>query len=269
MPGDSDLQVVLVYPDLLGTYGDRGNALALAHRARARGLGVRIVEVNDGDAVPTAGDVYLLGGSEDATQLQALANLRAQAGLRDRLRQGPTLAVCAGFQILSRDFLGSDGGRVEGLGVFDVSCGRPTGPRAVGEVLADSVAIPGLPPLTGYENHQGAATLDPGVQPLGRVRVGVGNGDDRTEGAVQDGAIGTYLHGPVLVRNPGLADHLLEQVAGSLPPLEDEPVARLRRERMAAASQEAAEHTRPRRSRAALEMLARRRTPRPDSRRTS
>ncbi|MGN6132387.1 MAG: type 1 glutamine amidotransferase [Nocardioidaceae bacterium] len=257
MPGDSDVRVVLVYPDLLGTYGDRGNALALAHRAEARGLTVSIVEVNDGESVPTSGDVYLLGGSEDATQLRALANLRQQPGLRDRLRQGPTLAVCAGFQILSRDFLASDGGRVEGLGVFDVSCGRPTGPRAVGEVLAESVGVPGLPPLSGYENHQGAATLDQGVQPLGRLRVGVGNGDGRTEGAVQDGAVGTYLHGPVLVRNPDLADHLLEQVAGSLPPLEDESVARLRRERLAAAHQEAAQHARRRGSRASLAALVR------------
>lgn len=243
MPRDSELRVLLVYPDLLGTYGDRGNALALAHRARARGIAVRIDEVTDGDPVPRTGDLYLLGGSEDASQLQALVALRRQHGLRDRLRTGPCLAVCAGFQILSRDFCGSDGRRVEGLGVFDVSCGRLPGPRAVGEVLADGVAVPGLPLVSGYENHQGDATLDAGVPPLGLVRVGVGNGvagpGGAQDGAVQGAAVGTYLHGPVLVRNPALADHLLAQVTGPLAAYEHEAAATLRSERLDAAGRRA------------------------------
>ncbi|MGN6129938.1 MAG: type 1 glutamine amidotransferase [Nocardioidaceae bacterium] len=235
---DSELTVALVYPDLLGTYGDRGNALALVRRARARGLQVRVVEVVDEQPLPRSADVYLIGGSEDATQLLALEALRAQPGAAETLAGSACLAVCAGFQLVAREFAGSDGHRVPGLGVVDVVCGRLPGPRAVGEVVAEPVALPGLATITGYENHQGDARLGPAARPLGRVRVGVGNGSggpDRWEGAVQGGVVATYLHGPVLVRNPDLADHLLARVVGPLPPYEDEAVARLRAERMEAA----------------------------------
>lgn len=235
---DSEVVVALVYPDLLGTYGDRGNALALARRARARGLPVRVLEVVDGEPLPGAADVYLVGGSEDATQLLALEALRARPGAARILAGATCLAVCAGFQLLGRELTCSDGHRLPGLGLLDVTCGRLPGPRAVGEVVADPVALPGVATITGYENHQGSAVLGPGARPLGRVRVGIGNGaagPDGHEGAVQDGVVATYLHGPVLVRNPDLADHLLARVAGPLPPFEDEAVSALRAERLAAA----------------------------------
>jgi CobQ-like glutamine amidotransferase family enzyme len=102
-------------------------------------------------------------------------------------------------------------------------------------VVAESVGVPGLPTLSGYENHQGNAALGPGARPLGRVTRGVGNGDGSTEGAVQGNVVATYLHGPVLVRNPALADHLLGQVTGPLDAVPDEAVERLRRERIEAA----------------------------------
>jgi CobQ-like glutamine amidotransferase family enzyme len=89
--------------------------------------------------------------------------------------------------------------------------------------------------VTGFENHQGDARLGAGAQPLGLLTRGVGNGDGRTEGAVQGTVVGTYLHGPVLVRNDQVADHLLQLVTGPLPPFEDPPVQRLRRERRRAA----------------------------------
>ncbi|MGZ4777552.1 MAG: type 1 glutamine amidotransferase [Oryzihumus sp.] len=237
MPTDTDLTVVLVYPDLLGTYGDRGNGLALVRRAEGRGLTARLVEVPFGQPLPTGGDVYLVGGSEDAAQVLALrALVDARAG-QDVLSQAPAvLAVCAGFQILGREFAGADGRREPGLGLLDVSCGRLAGPRAVGEVVARPVGIPGLPALTGYENHQGDASVGPAAQPLGRVLTGVGNGTAGTEGAVQGNVVGTYLHGPVLVRNPALADHLLEQSTGPLAPYEDEAVDQLRRERLGASA---------------------------------
>lgn len=235
---DSELAVVLVHPDLLGTYGDRGNALALVRRATARGLRARVVEVVDGGPLPRSADVYLVGGSEDATQLLALAALRSRPGAAETLAGATCLAVCAGFQLLAREFTCSDGHRVAGLGVLDVTCGRLPGPRAVGEVVAEPIALPGVATLTGYENHQGGAVLGPGVRPLGRIQVGVGNGGagtERHEGAVRDGVVATYLHGPVLVRNPDLADHLLARVVGPLPPFVDEAVAALWAERIAAA----------------------------------
>lgn len=237
MATDTELAVVLVYPELLGTYGDRGNALALARRAEARGISVRVVEVSYGDPLPRSGDVYLVGGSEDAAQVLALRALRESPGNGDVLAEAPAvLAVCAGFQMLCREFATADGGAEPGLGLLDATCGRLPGPRAVGEVVARPEGLPQLPVLTGYENHQGNATLGPAALPLGRVVTGVGNGADRSEGAVQGNVVATYLHGPVLVRNPALADHLLERSVGTLEPYVDAGVEQLRRERLAAAS---------------------------------
>ena len=236
MPRDSELAVVLVYPDLLGTYGDRGNALALTHRARARDLPVRLIEVAPDESAPASADLYLVGGGEDVSQALAWETLKAEKSIIAALQGGATcLAVCAGFQLLSREFRDRDGDMVAGLGLLDVVCARLPDRRAVGEVVAEPVGIPGLPTLSGYENHQGDAVLGADARPLGRVIRGLGNGDGVTEGAVQGNVVATYLHGPVLVRNPALADHLLETVAGPLAPLPDEAVERLRRERIAAA----------------------------------
>ena len=238
MPADSSLAIVLVYPELLGTYGDRGNALALAHRAGLRGMKTDIVEVPLGGTLPATGDVYLLGGSEDAAQLLALRTLLEEgSGPRALAEARACLAVCAGFQLLAREFSVGDGAPEPGLGLLDVACRRLPGPRAVGEVVAVPTGIRGLPMLTGYENHQGDALVGPGARPLARVLHGVGNGHHRTEGAVQGEParlIGTYLHGPVLVRNPALADHLLERSVGHLPAVQDEAVEQLRAERLAA-----------------------------------
>jgi CobQ-like glutamine amidotransferase family enzyme len=231
---DSTLAIALVFPELLGTYGDRGNAVALAHRARARGLDCRVVEVALHEPLPRA-EVYLVGGGEDAALLLAWERLRSESTLREAVARGAVcFGVCAGFQLLSREFTGPDGKRREGLGLLDVSCGRLAGQRAVGEVLAEPVALPGLGFLTGFENHQGDARLGPQARPLGRLLRGTGNGDT-TDGAVQGGVIGTYLHGPALVRNDALADHLLHQAVGPLAPFDDGPVRQLRRERRAAA----------------------------------
>lgn len=245
MPRYGDLSIVLVYPELLGTYGDRGNALALVQRARGRGLPVSVTEVALGGPVPRSGDIYLIGGGEDAAQLLAGQSLRADKNLAGALGDGAAcLAVCAGFQLLSLSFSARDGRTVPGLEVLDVSCGRLVGARAVGEVVADPVGIPGLPVLTSYENHQGTASLGPQARPLGRLLRGSGNGDGVNEGAVQANIVGTYMHGPVLVRNPALADHLLEQSTGALAPLHDEDVERLRQERL----REALRHRQHRRS---------------------
>jgi CobQ-like glutamine amidotransferase family enzyme len=235
VPGDTALVVVLVYPELLGTYGDRGNAVALLHRARARGLEVELVEVAPGDPVPTSADVYLLGGGEDSSQILAWQELVTGQGLLRALDRGAScLAVCAGFQLLAESFADPDGTVRAGLGVLDVSCGRLAGERAVGEVVSATAGVPGLGSMTGYENHRGDARLGQLAKPLGWLVKGVGNGDRRTEGAVQGNVVATYLHGPVLVRNPALADHLLQQRVGPLAPFDDEAVEQLRRERLSA-----------------------------------
>jgi CobQ-like glutamine amidotransferase family enzyme len=216
--GASTLRLVWVYPDLLSTYGDRGNLLILQRRARLRGIEVEQVLVNADQAVPRQGDIYLLGGGEDLPQILAARRLRGDGGLRAVADRGAVIfAVCAGYQLLGTEFGGEEGQQVAGLEILDMRSGRGDR-RGVGEILAEVNPALGVPRLTGFENHQGVTERGPGVAPLAEVLTGVGNGDG-TEGAWAGRVLGTYLHGPVLVRNPGLADLLLTWVAGRLAPL--------------------------------------------------
>jgi lipid II isoglutaminyl synthase (glutamine-hydrolysing) len=234
--GSASLRLVWVYPDLLSTYGDRGNLLVLQRRARLRGIEAEAVSVNADEPVPRTGDIYLMGGGEDLPQVLAARRLRADGGLAAAARRGAVVfAVCAGYQVLGAEFGGSEGEPVSGLGILDISSGRGER-RGVGEIVADVDPELGVPRLTGFENHQGMTRLGPGARPLARVTLGVGNGDG-TEGAYAGRVLGTYLHGPALVRNPGLADLLLTWATGPLAPLgaADESWARqLREERLAA-----------------------------------
>jgi CobQ-like glutamine amidotransferase family enzyme len=234
--GPSAIRLVWVYPDLLSTYGDRGNLLVLARRARLRGFGVEIAEVNSDQQVPTGGDIYLLGGGEDLPQILAARRLAAGGGLSAAAaRDAVVFAVCAGYQIVGTEFGGVEGEPVPGLGLLDIGSGRGER-RGVGEIVADVDPALGAGRLTGFENHQGVTRRGPGARPLATVVTGVGNGDG-TEGAYAGRVVGTYLHGPALVRNPGLADMLLGWVAGPLPPVDpgqEELVQKLRAERLAA-----------------------------------
>jgi lipid II isoglutaminyl synthase (glutamine-hydrolysing) len=234
--GGSELRLVWVFPDLLSTYGDRGNLLVLRRRARLRGIAVEAVEVNSDQPVPRQGDIYLIGGGEDLPQILAAERLRADGGLAAAAESGAVVfAVCAGYQVIGRTFGGVEGERVDGLGILDVSSGRGER-RGVGEIRADVEPTLGVPTLTGFENHQGVTKIGSGARPLARVTLGVGNGDG-TEGAHAGRVLGTYLHGPALARNPALADLLLGWAAGPLQPLDpaaEEWAGRLRTERLAA-----------------------------------
>jgi len=235
--GPSAVRLVWVYPDLLSTYGDRGNLLVLARRARLRGLPVEIAEVNSDQQVPADGDIYLLGGGEDLPQILAARRLAGGGGLAAAASRGAVVfAVCAGYQIIGTEFGGAEGEPVPGLGLIDISSGRGDR-RGVGEIIADVDPALGVDRLTGFENHQGVTRRGPGVKPLATVVTGTGNGDG-TEGAHFGRVVGTYLHGPALVRNPGLADLLLGWVAGPLPaidPRQEDLVTQLRADRLAAA----------------------------------
>jgi lipid II isoglutaminyl synthase (glutamine-hydrolysing) len=234
----STLRLIWVYPDLLSTYGDRGNLLVLSRRARLRGIEVEAVEVNSDQPVPRQGDIYLLGGGEDLPQILAANRLRADGGLAAAAGQGSVVfAVCAGYQVLGEKFGGVDGEPVAGLGVLDISSGRGNR-RGVGELVADVDPALSVPRFSGFENHQGVTKLGAGARPLATVTLGVGNGDG-TEGAYAGNVLGTYMHGPALARNPGLADLLLRWVVGSLAPLDpdaEEWASQLRAERLAAVS---------------------------------
>jgi CobQ-like glutamine amidotransferase family enzyme len=231
------LHVAVVYPDLLGTYGDGGNGLILARRAQWRGVEVELLQAPSDAPLPEA-DIYCLGGGEDGPQVRAARSLIEDGVLGRRAAQGAAiLAVCAGYQIVGKSFPGADGALHEGVGVLDVATVKGRGPRAVGEVVAQ-VTGASLPDLTGFENHGGSTTLAPGAVALAQVSAGIGNGDGSgTEGAVAGHVLGTYLHGPVLARNPALADLLLCWALDTeeLAPLDDSAEEALRQERLGAA----------------------------------
>jgi CobQ-like glutamine amidotransferase family enzyme len=232
MSGDSVLRIVSVFPELLGTYGDGGNALVLEKRLAWRDLPVETVRVALGQPVPEQGDLYVIGGGEDSAQMEALAELRRGNALQNACARGvPVFAVCAGFQILGTSLSDRDGVVHPGLCLVDVDTRFRT-VRAVGEVVAQPSGELGLPELLGFENHGGGTWLGPDARALAGVRRGVGNGavgagapadgvsrggaPDQTaaEGALQGSVVATYLHGPVLARNPGLADLLLTRASG-------------------------------------------------------
>jgi CobQ-like glutamine amidotransferase family enzyme len=231
---DSAVRVGLVYPELLGTYGDRGNAVVLVQRLQWRGHDAELVEVAAGEPIPDSLDVYLFGGGEDDPQVMASAGMRASRGAIERAHDAGAgvLAVCAGFQLIGHSYEAADATIIDGLGLVDaVTRAGPN--RLIGELVVEP--DPPLPVLTGFENHGGRTTLGPGERPLGRVVARNGNGDT-VEGVVAERLIGTYMHGPVLPRNPALADHILSWIVDDLEPLDSTREEQLRVARLHAGS---------------------------------
>jgi CobQ-like glutamine amidotransferase family enzyme len=201
------LSIGLLYPELLGTYGDGGNALVLAERARRRQVEAEIINVGINDDVPDA-SIYLLGGGEDGPQRLG-ADLLRRSSFSSRVRDGGyVLAVCAGLQILGTSFAVEGDDEFEGLGLVDVVTRRGES-RSVG----DLVVRVNERVLVGFENHGGRTTLGPGVEPLGTVERGRGN-DGLVDGFKSSTVWASYAHGPVLAMNPWLADEVLERVLG-------------------------------------------------------
>jgi CobQ-like glutamine amidotransferase family enzyme len=231
---DSAVRVGLVYPELLGTYGDRGNAVVLVQRLQWRGHDAELVEVAAGEPIPDSLDVYLFGGGEDDPQVMASAGMRASRGAIERAHDAGAgvLAVCAGFQLIGHSYEAADATIIDGLGLVDaVTRAGPN--RLIGELVVEP--DPPLPVLTGFENHGGRTTLGPGERPLGRVVARNGNGDT-VEGVVAERLIGTYMHGPVLPRNPALADYILSWIVDDLEPLDSTREEQLRVARLHAGS---------------------------------
>jgi CobQ-like glutamine amidotransferase family enzyme len=236
--GISKITVALLFPDLLGTYGDSGNAVILSQRLTWRGIPSNVVTVRSGDPVPELCELYVVGGGEDLPQALAAKQLGTSDGPLHRAVDGgaAVLAVCAGLQILGRSFVGPDGARTDGLGLLDCETIRGSGRRSVGEIVVEPEPELGLPVLTGYENHASTTVLGPGARPVGRVVNGIGNGGGTGVDGCRAGRVfGTYLHGPVLARNPALADLILSWVVGDLEPLDDSDCDDLRSERLTAA----------------------------------
>jgi CobQ-like glutamine amidotransferase family enzyme len=229
------VRIGLVLPDVMGTYGDGGNAVVLRQRLLMRGIDAEIVEITLADPVPDSLDLYTLGGAEDYAQRLATQHLLHHRGLQRAASRGaPVLAICAAIQVLGHWYETSAGERVEGVGLLDVTT-SPQPERTIGEVVSTPLVDGLSEALTGFEHHRGGTVLGPDARPLAAVVKGAGNrAGDGYDGAVQGSVVATYLHGPCLARNPELADLLLSRVVGPLAPLELPEVDRLRRERLAA-----------------------------------
>lgn len=221
------LNVVHLYPELLNLYGDGGNIITLVKRLEWRGLGAHVAEVAISDTLTFVdADIVFIGGGSDREQAIVCERLLGQ---RSELASfvedgGVLLAVCGGYQLLGHSYaMGDD--VLEGLGLVDMETRRGA-PRLIGNVAVESPVSP--QPVVGYENHGGRTTLGEGVEPLGRVLFGHGNdGQTGEEGCLYKNVLGTYIHGPLLPKNPGVADWLLSRALdrrfgdGSLDPLDD------------------------------------------------
>jgi hypothetical protein len=222
------IRVGHLYPDYLNIYADRGNIAVFARRASLRGHSLEVTPLGLADPiVPGAHDLYYIGGGQDREQLLVAENLAGKAeSLREAvLADGAALlAVCGGYQLLGRGYRGVHGEEMPGVGLLPLETVAGER-RMIGNVLLECELQPGLVrTLAGFENHAGRTHLDPGAEPLGRVVAGFGNdGESGFEGARVGRAIGTYLHGPLLPRNPWLADWLLSQAlahrSGGEPPV--------------------------------------------------
>ena len=202
------LTIGWLYAASMNIYGDRGNVIALKRRAEWRGIPANVREINIGEPIPGDIDCFFWGGGQDQEQAAVADDLRGAKGsaLRAAVEEGAAmLAVCGGYQLLGHEYRPHAAAPLPGIGLFDLE--SVAGPeRFIGNVVVDSQ----WGELVGFENHSGLTTLGAGVSPLGRVRVGRGNnGRDGTEGAIYRNAIGCYLHGSLLPKNPALADWLI------------------------------------------------------------
>ena len=224
-----NIRVAHLYPDYLNIYADRGNIAVLAKRAAWRGHDLDVTEIDLHAAIdPTAFDLYYLGGGQDREQILVAPDLAAKAEpLKEAAASGAAmLAVCGGYQLLGRGYRGFHGEDMPGVGLLPLETVAGDR-RMIGDVLIDTE----VGPIVGFENHAGRTYLDPGAEPLGRVISGFGNdGESGYEGCRVGRVIGTYLHGPLLPRNPRLADWILAQALAhrgggeppELAPLDDE-----------------------------------------------
>jgi lipid II isoglutaminyl synthase (glutamine-hydrolysing) len=228
------IRVGHLYPEYLNIYADRGNIAVLTRRAALRGHSLHVTAIGLADpVVPGEHDLLYVGGGQDREQSLVAPDLAEKGpAIRDTVTGGSSLlAVCGGYQLLGRGYRGRDGSVMAGAGLFphETTAGET---RMIGDVLLECELAPGERiRIAGFENHAGRTILDRGAEPLGRVLYGFGNdGTSGLEGCRVERAIGTYLHGPLLPRNPRLADWLLAQAlahaSGSEPraldPLPDE-----------------------------------------------
>jgi len=211
------LTIGWLYPNLMSTYGDRGNIITLKKRCEWRSIETEIkqinVESNDDDLASC--DLLMMGGAQDAQQEVVAKDLLEKKKILSELIENgtPGLYICGGFQYMGEYYKTANGNKLPQLGILDMYTENPGGQRLIGNIvinvdnLFDKQTV-----LIGFENHGGRTILGKNIKPLGKVIKGFGSNDKaKEEGAVYKNSIGTYLHGPILPKNPELADYLIQK----------------------------------------------------------
>ncbi|MDD5748243.1 MAG: glutamine amidotransferase [Actinomycetota bacterium] len=209
------LRICWLYSELMNIYGDRGNVMALVERCRRRGIDVEVETRNLGERIEQGRyDIFFMGGGQDREQLAVAKDLCGKKGeiIRDEIENGAScLAICGGYQLFGKFYKPFEGDELPGIGVFDAYtiAGKK---RMIGNVIARSQLGGRSGLLIGFENHSGETYLSENISPLGMVEIGNGNnGSDGKEGAIYRGAVGSYLHGSLLPKNPSISDFLIEK----------------------------------------------------------
>ena len=224
---EHSLQIHWLYPGLMSTYGDRGNIIVLAKRCEWRNINTEVIKLNEGFVVKKLEelDILFMGGAEDVQQQIVARDFRAEKikALKSKIEDGtPGLYICGALQFLGKFYKDADGTEIKGLGIFDLYTEHPGegSKRLIGNIavktnlagLRHATYETGKDIVIGFENHGGRTRLGKDLKPFAQVVKGFGNnGEDKTEGAIYKNSIGTYLHGPILPKNPEIADWLIEK----------------------------------------------------------
>ncbi len=223
------LTIGWLYPELMNIYGDRGNIIALVKRSTWRQIKTEVENLNPGfsdDALRKC-DILIMGGAQDKQQSIVNEDLKKHhKTLSEMIDEGtPGLFVCGGFQFLGNYYKEADGTIIDGLGIFDLNTQNPgqESGRLIGNIIIEPLVTGLSKPIVGFENHGGRTVLGANIKPFGKVLKGHGNNDDGFEGAIYKNSFGTYMHGPILPKNPELTDLLikLSLKAEELLPLDD------------------------------------------------
>lgn len=213
------ITIVHLYPRSMNTYGDSGNIVCLQRRLQWRGIDFRVVGVEIGEQIPKQSSLYFIGGGQDATQTVVATDLQRHT---DRLQADtaagiPSLSICGGYQLFGRGYVPFQGERLPGVNIFPAET-FASKTRMIGNLvirLPQGLFGGEVTTAVGFENHSGQTKLDPDALPLGDVLAGFGNmSDGKHEGCRIHSALGCYLHGSLLPKNPHIADWLLERAAG-------------------------------------------------------
>ncbi len=226
-----------LYGDLMNIYGDTGNIIALQKRSEWRGIEVEVKQISVGDMLKSGEvDLFFFGGGQDEGQQLVSSDLASSNKgriIKTEVERGvPLLSICGGYQLLGEYYLPHEGPKLPGIGIFPAYT-VASHDRMIGNIVIETTipyTLYPIPLLVGFENHSGKTYLRKEAQPLGKVVKGFGNnGEDKTEGCIYKNAIGCYMHGPLLPKNPALADWLIKKALEvkygkeiDLKPLDDE-----------------------------------------------